>query len=320
MAGARPGGGVRKRGARDGAVEWDAVLPRVVGLLRSGLSPEQAWARAGAPPPEDSADPLERGILAAGAVAARVGAPLASMLAALGSAAADRGDALALREAALAGPRLSARILAWLPLAGLALAGTVDPGSWRVLALTPLGWGLTAAAALMSWLGRTWTARIVAAASRGDPALDQVRVAVPLLRAALASGADLPRALETVGGALGAVALESAGRRLRAGGVPVWQEAASIWAGADAAWEPVAAALEPAWTSGAAPDPALAAAGEALARRARRDHAVGAAEIGVRVALPLTLCQLPAFVAVGVLPVLIAAVGPIAADLGGVGW
>ncbi|BDZ62090.1 hypothetical protein GCM10025873_18810 [Demequina sediminis] len=140
---------------------WDESLPRVVGLLRAGLPAEEAWRRAGVTPPESPATAIDRAVAAAGHLARRTGAPLAAMLLTLARTAADEREAQALREAALAGPRLSARVLLWLPLVGIALGALVDVRTLRVLALTPVGWVLVALGAVLTWAGRAWTRRIV---------------------------------------------------------------------------------------------------------------------------------------------------------------
>jgi len=279
--------------------DWDESLPRVVGLLRAGLPPLDAWRRAGIEPPTAPTDAVGRAVAAADALAARTGAPLSAMFAAIAGAAADRREAAALREAALAGPRLSARVLAWLPLAGVALAAVVEPRTLRLLALTAPGWILLAAGAALTWAGRAWTRRIVRSAARAGTD-DAAVTAAALLAAALDAGASVPGALRDVGDALDVDALRACG---------------AAWArGQDARdppepWRALVRALRPAWVSGASAGPALRAAAEAQARRARADAAVAAAELGVRVALPLTLCLLPAFVLVGVVPLVLAVAG-----------
>ncbi len=283
-------------------VEWEVALPRVMGLLAAGLAPPEAWSRAGVAPPAPPGETAEdRAVVAADALAARLGAPLGVMLAAVAEVAADRGEAAVAREAALAGPRLSARVLAWLPAAGLALGVGIEPGTLRVLGLTAAGWGLLAVGVLLTWAGRAWTRRIVDRAAHPRPVdADAVVMASALLAAVLETGVDVPRAMREVGDALvepdlcaGADSLLVKGR----------------WEGAPERWREVASAVEAAWQAGARAGPALTATRRAAARRSRAQAAVAAGELGVRVALPLTLCLLPAFVAVGIAPLLVAMVG-----------
>ncbi|WP_062518364.1 type II secretion system F family protein [Demequina gelatinilytica] len=280
---------------------WDESLPRVVGLLRAGLPVAEAWERAGVALPSSPAGGLDRAVAAAADLAARTGAPLSAMLLAIARAAADRRESEALRRAALAGPRLSARVLSWLPLAGIGLGALVDPRTLGVLAATPLGWVLLALGAMLTWAGRAWTRRIVRRAEGTGGEHDAVVAAAALVGAALGAGAPVGDALRAVGEALGepglgevALALPGAGGRPPPPG---------------SRWEPVARAVLPAVAAGASPVPSLMAVAETAARLSRTEAAVAAGELGVRVALPLTLCLLPAFVVVGLLPLLVAVVG-----------
>ncbi|SEJ64003.1 type II secretion system F family protein [Demequina mangrovi] len=280
---------------------WDESLPRVVGLLRAGLPPSEAWRRAGAAPPRDAAGTLDRAVQAADALAARTGAPLSAMLMAIARAAADEREAHALRRAALAGPRLSARILLWLPLAGVALGALVDPRTLHVLVGTPLGWGLLACAALLTGAGRSWMRRLVRRAEGSGGDADAVVAGTALLAAALAAGAPMDGALRAVAEALDEPGLAALADALPGGsGEP--PPPGSRWA-------PVARAVVPAARAGASPVPSLEAAAGSAARRGRTEAALAAGELGVRVTLPLALCLLPAFVAVGLLPLLVAVVG-----------
>lgn len=128
-----------------------------------------------------------------------------------------------------------------------------------------------------------------------------------LVAAALHTGVSIPRALAAVGVVCGAPRLERTGALLLLGAD--WEE---VW-GEDREWHdgsPVphaalAQALEPAWCDGANPVPLLARATATL--QARRDRAAreAAGRLGVRLVLPLGLCHLPAFVLIGVVPVLL---------------
>lgn len=141
---------------------------------------------------------------------------------------------------------------------------------------------------------------------RGRAELD-VAVLLDLLEAACAAGSSVPGALDAVGAAAGGArgsALVAAARSLSAGAP--WREA---WAVADPALVPVAVALRPSWEDGVAPTGALRATAAHL-RRERQTAALEAAgRLGVRLVLPLAACHLPAFVLVGLLPVLISVGG-----------
>ena len=140
----------------------------------------------------------------------------------------------------------------------------------------------------------------------GPSAVDDVLL-LDLVAAALRTGVSIPRALTAVGAVCGSAPLERTGRLLLLGAD--WEEA---W-GEDREWDagPVvpraalARALQPAWCDGADPVPLLGRAAAGL--QARRDRAAreAAGRLGVRLVLPLGLCHLPAFILIGVVPVLL---------------
>jgi len=131
-----------------------------------------------------------------------------------------------------------------------------------------------------------------------DPAL-----LLDLVAVALAAGAPVPTALLTVGTSWPGAAGEALVRATRALelGAP-WDVA---WAGAGAAARAVAAALEPAWVAGASPVPLLRAAADRLRSRRRAETRAAAGRLGVQLVVPLGLCYLPAFVLVGLVPVVV---------------
>lgn len=139
---------------------------------------------------------------------------------------------------------------------------------------------------------------------RGRPAGEQPRTVVDLavvcdlLCVALRSGASLPRACGSVGRAVGPGHGEDL---LRA------SKALHLGASWGESWgeHAVGEALRPAWDDGADPTPLL----EQLARsiRANRKSAAkaAAARLSVQLVVPVGLCLLPAFILVGVVPVLV---------------
>lgn len=135
-----------------------------------------------------------------------------------------------------------------------------------------------------------------------DPAL-----ILDLVATAVRSGADLPRALHTVGAAWPGEAgdrLREVAARLRLGAS--WAEA---WSGAPPILSPARTALAPAWTDGLSPLSTLESAAAEL-RRDRRSRAQQAtSRLAVRLVLPLGLCFLPSFVLIGVVPVLLSLAG-----------
>ena len=151
---------------------------------------------------------------------------------------------------------------------------------------------------------RAWMPR---AGRGGAPAPDpSLPLATELLAACLAAGAEPGSAARAVGASVrGPVgeALERAAAELRLGGEPsvVWGRLGEL-PGADR----LARRLETAGSSGVPVVRAFAAeAAEARARRGRAAQA-GARRAAVLVAGPLGLCFLPAFLLIGVAPVVLA--------------
>jgi Flp pilus assembly protein TadB len=135
---------------------------------------------------------------------------------------------------------------------------------------------------------------------------------VGLLSDALRSGQPPQEAMAVVGQALPGPAadrLSAAVARLRLGVDPtaVWAELA-----ADPALGPLGRALARAHRTGASVVPAVDRLAGELARSARAEVEDQARAVGVKAAVPLGLCLLPAFVLIGIVPV----VGALLTDLG----
>ncbi|MFI2411415.1 type II secretion system F family protein [Streptomyces sp. NPDC018947] len=198
----------------------------------------------------------------------------------------------------------------WLPLvatvgAGWALVG----GAVGVLV------GLAAAAAMGRWYARRPPGGTSAAKTAAEAAR-QLPLAADLLAACIAAGAGPVVAAQAVGDALGGPlgdALARGAAEVRLGGEPgaAWRGLAAL---PDAG--PLARLLERADLSGLpAAGPVARLAAQARADRARATT-VRARRAAVMVTGPVGLCFLPAFVAVGVLPVVIGLAGGV---LGGGG-
>jgi len=185
-----------------------------------------------------------------------------------------------------------------------------------VLAL-PVAVLLVGAAA--PWRGAGSTARLrglaVTAPARGQPPADRgadrgaaapvldLLVLLDLVDAAVAAGAGLPRALAAVGDAAGGP--DGAAMRRASSALVMGADWSAAWAGAPARLGPVIDGLAPTWATGAAPGPVLRAAAEHVRRERRRATREAAARLGVHLVLPLGLCFLPAFMLIGLVPVLI---------------
>ena len=186
----------------------------------------------------------------------------------------------------------------------------LDPAAFRVLTQTVLGWTLIGMAGLLVWGGKSWM-RVLTARAQAQGQLPESSMLLTLIDAALESGVDVRSALRHAGTAwaghgVGLVAVaEALGARS-------WQEA---WSSAPEELAVVERALRGAWAWGSSPHRTIAAVRHAAdsAAQTASDHAVG--ELGVRLALPLTLCLLPAFVLVGLVPMVIAVAGSV-----GLGW
>ena len=198
----------------------------------------------------------------------------------------------------------------------------LSPGPVRVLALgsglclaaaglgvVGVGLGAVAAVLLPRLLVGAADARAVAGARRSITA--DLPWALELLAAVVRSGGAPTTALRTVGAAVGG----ELGRRLTAVhdhvavGVPSYE----AWAAAEANGGEALALAGEAFAAAEADGSRLADRLEEQARDARAAAAATAlAEaqaLGVRAVLPLGLCFLPAFVALGVVPVVAAALG-----------
>jgi tight adherence protein B len=173
--------------------ELEAAVPEVLDVLRAtiaaGIAPHLALRAAaeGAPPP--LAGPLgeavrltgigsgaDRALATVAAVAGlpellvagealdlaeTTGAPPGPVLAGVAAAAADRVRARQARMAATAQARLSARVVALMAPAFLAVLAVTSPSDAAFLVRDPLGWAALAAAAAFEAAGISWAARIV---------------------------------------------------------------------------------------------------------------------------------------------------------------
>jgi Flp pilus assembly protein TadB len=171
----------------------------------------------------------------------------------------------------------------------------------------PVGWPVGAIVGATAWVG---LGRLEPAAVRRRRL--QVAAALPLaaelLAAAMSSGSPPERAVDAAGRAVGGPlgeALRAAAAAMRYGADP-----ATAWAGLliDPAARPLGRAMVRVVVRGAPPAAVL----ERVAKDAR-DVARWAAEaqarsLGARAAAPLGLCFLPAFVLIGIVP-LVATIG-----------
>ena len=167
--------GLRRGASLDARRETTDVerITAVAAASRAGLTPAESW-RAWGPDvvldeegaPDLGASPVAREARVAARLAHQAGVPLADVLDELARVERSRSSARLRRETALAGPRASAQMLAWLPVAGLTLGALVEPGTVKLLAATPVGWALLGASGALMWLGRTWMRSLVRVAAQ----------------------------------------------------------------------------------------------------------------------------------------------------------
>lgn len=283
----------RRRPQADAPADAAVIAPalqRLAVMLEAGITPDRAWRHLA-----DTGDDTARAVcsrraggmelahaVAAGGgawrdaasawqVAATVGAPLARTL---------RSVADALREAeqtrddvrvALAEPAATARLVAWLPLVAVALALVL--GFDLAGTLThPVGAVCLVAGALLMLAARLWTRRLVA---RAQPSDSVAGLSSEMLAIALSGGVSIPRAEEV----LAAVGIVPG---------PADREVLALSA-----------------TAGAPAVELLRASADLERHRARVAGRLRAAELSSRLLLPLGVCTLPAFLLVGVAPMLL---------------
>lgn len=247
------------------------------------------------------------------------GAPLATSLERAAEHAEERIDALLGRQSALAAPRATGRILSWLPLLGLGLGVLMGSDPVGVLTGSVLG-ALTGLLGLgLAFAGRRWTAALVHRAevesmrttnaeseaekptSPADAAPVDTALVLELLAAQLRAGLAPLAALGTLAEALNSRPLHAVCQRLQMGSG--W---GSAWSGSAAGtFGELRDALAPAYTGGAPSTALLLSLADAHRLSERRAAERAAGKLSVALVVPLGLCSLPAFICLGIVPILI---------------
>jgi tight adherence protein B len=303
----------RRRGEPVSADVASTVLQLAV-LLQAGVSPARAWehlARAGdaaAPRVSASLDqgmPLPDAIAAldgqawhevsvAWRVAATVGAPLAECLRSLAAALRDAREAADDVRVALAEPAGTARLMGWLPLVAVGLGVALGFDTLSTLFTQPLGIACLVAGAALILVAQRWTARLVDRARRPErvPGLDAELIAI-----ALSGGVSIDRARTVVNDARTARGAPADG----AGSADAADD------GSDATRESaeIDAVLTLSRTAGVPAVELLRASAAHARHRARVEGRLRAAALSSRLLLPLGVCTLPAFLLLGVAPMLL---------------
>jgi tight adherence protein B len=262
-------------------------------LLQAGAAPVAAWrhlADTGDPPAVAIVERLDAGrpllaaieaqggpwkdLAAAWDIATTVGAPLADVLRMIAETLRDAASAADDVRIALAEPAGTARLLLWMPVAGLLLGLALGFDTVGVVFSQPIGAVCVATGALLVLLSRAWTRTLL---RRARPAPGTPGIRSELVAVALSGGASIARALALLPDDPPRTDRQERVHRVlelsRAAGVPAVELLR-----ADAAQERHAA---------------------------RVDGRLRAARLSTRLLLPLGVCTLPAFLLLGVAPMLL---------------
>jgi tight adherence protein B len=283
----------RRRAIADGADAATSVQTLAV-LLQAGAVPLVAWrhlADTGDPHAAavvartDAGQPLLAAIEAEGGawvdlasaweIATVVGAPLAEVLRMIAETLRDAASAADDVRIALAEPAGTARLLLWMPFAGLLLGFALGFDALGVIVGSPIGAACVVLGLLLVIAARFWTGRLLARAcpDPGTPGMQAELVAV-----ALSGGASVERALRLV----------EESRSSHLGGI-----------------ERIRTVLDLSRAAGV-PAVELLRASAAQDRHASRiDGRLRAAKLSTRLLIPLGVCTLPAFLLLGVAPLLL---------------
>jgi tight adherence protein B len=283
-------------------------LDRVGALLAAGLPANRAWAlalEAHSPDARDSATAIAAGESAAAVIselapgpasaawdeiarvwtiAEQTGAPSLPVVQALAASSRDAAAVARSIDVALAGPRASARIVLALPALGLLLGALTGTDALGVVVGHPVGWASTAIAIGLVVCAHRWMRALV---RRATPVGRSPGVLLDAWAVALSGGGSWTRAQEVVDASFPASEW--------APGTPDALERALIEETLDLARRagvPAAGLLR-----SAAADRRSDAAAERLEAVER---------LAVQLLVPLGVCILPAFVLVGVVPVVLA--------------
>lgn len=306
--------------------ELATVLEQASMVLGTGVAPQLAWSsvaqahaetpsgdlaeRLAQTPPallsHDQHSPLTLvpqgpALLLCLAVCDKTGAPLEGLLGSLATTLRALTDAQRARASAFAGARTTAHILMALPALAIALGYAIGANPLRFLFGSALGFLMLGIGVALTAAGWVWMMGLLRAAEPDTFEIDPV-IVIEVLAHTVSSGLPLPTALTRIGEALGTTApgpeLEAAGRSLALGADPA--HALAMLEG-DLAMIRTSVLLS--HTTGARLAPLLKAASTDIRRSRLRDVERSAATLNVRLVLPTGLTILPAFVVLGIIPI-----------------
>lgn len=290
--------------ASDGMSAVASAVQRLAVLLGAGVTPAAAWsyldqsgvtaavaeavARGEPIPPAIGAassglrgreGSAWRGLAAAWAVATEAGASLSPTLRDFAASLRDLAQAQREIAVALAAPVATARLVMALPAIGILFGMVLGFNTIGTLVTTPVGWVCLGLGSALMFAASRWNRRLVRRAQPPDvtPGLEFDLVAI-----AVSGGGSLDRATalvaQSVAKYLGAANGDSAG---------------------------IDAVLELSRRAGVPAAELLRSEASELRRRARTDAQERAQALSVRLMIPLGVCVLPAFMVVGVVPLLV---------------
>jgi len=213
-------------------------------------------------------------LAAAWEIATTVGAPLAHVLRMIAETLRDAESAADDVRIALAEPAGTARLLLWMPFAGLLLGFALGFDTVGVIVGNPLGGVCVVAGLSLVMAARLWTRRLL---RKAEPEPGTPGMRAELVAVALAGGASIDRAMQLVA--------ESA-----ASGGSV---------------ERVRAVLDLSRSAGVPAAELLRASAAQDRHTARVQGRLRAAKLSTRLLFPLGVCTLPAFLLLGVAPLLL---------------
>ncbi|UFS57817.1 hypothetical protein [Subtercola endophyticus] len=259
----------------------NGVVRRVAGAVGDGAPIDEAIAAAAN---VCSAHSRQAWMLVAAAwrVATESGAPLAQCLRDFSKTLVEVGDVQRTVEVALAAPIATARMMTLLPVVGLAFGAVLGFDTVHTLFATVPGVICLVAGTVLLCVSSRWNALLVRAA---QPRHVSSGLSLDLMAVAMSGGASLSRARQIAERAVHAANIVSPTERRRLDDVLDLAERAGV---------PAAELLR--------------AEGAQARREALTASQTRAAALAVRLMLPLGLCVLPAFMLLGVAPLLISVV------------
>jgi tight adherence protein B len=265
-----------------------SILSAASVAARGGDNVADAIAEATAGLPDQLADAW-RALAAAWDVATRAGAPLAGCLRDLAAAFRELGQLHRDLTVALTGPRATARLVMVLPVVALLFGSLMGFDTLRTLFLTGPGLVCLALGCLLMVAAARWNRRLVAVAGRQGPAPG---LELDLTAVGMAGGGSLDAARASARRSAERFGLRPAG--------------AGSAGSADAVIERV---LDLSARAGVPAGDLLRSEAAQARRDARTAGHQRAETLAVTLMIPLGVCVLPAFMLVGVAPLLLSVLG-----------